>query len=643
VCNPGDTLLPGDTCLAHATSLPSGTADTDGHDTHDTGAATLPHTLGDFTATPRMFLLGGLAVIIGAVSALLAWALLRMIAFFTNVFYYQRWSFEDASPALNTLGWLAVFVPITGGLILGIMARFGSDRIRGHGIPEAIEAIMINGSRIGPRVAVLKPISSAISIGSGGPFGAEGPIIMTGGAAGSLIAQFFRFSSSERKTLMVAGAASGMAAVFSAPVAALALAVELLLFEFKPRSFVPVAVASVIAATLRRPLLGDGPIFPVPVHTAAFGGTMLTFCVLAGLAAGVLALVITWMVYAAEDAFERIPIHWMWWPAIGGVAIGLGGLIVPEALGVGYDVIAQLLSGQASMYLILGVLLVKSVIWAIPLGAGTSGGVLAPMLMMGAALGALEGRVFPDYGAGFWALIGMCAILGGTMRVPFTALLFTIELTHDVGMLLPLLVATTIAYGTTVLCMRRSILTEKISRRGYHVTREYSVDPLEILTVGEVMRTNIVALPADLGVDALRTIASGTDQSRGQHLYPVLDENDLLIAVVTRRELRERLHDPAFSGADRPLHGLMRTDPVVAHPGEPLREVVARMAETGLMSFPVVECGESGRLEGMIGLPDLLRARERQLSDERDRERWIRIRLFRDGGTIGEESSRLPA
>lgn len=267
-----------------------------------------PRDLGDFTATSRMLILAALAAVIGAVGAVLAWILLRLIDFFTNLFYYQRLSFEEASPAQNSLGWLAVFIPIIGGLILGLMARFGSDRIRGHGIPEAIEAIMINGSRIGGRVAVLKPVSSAISIGSGGPFGAEGPIIMTGGAAGSLIAQFFRFSSSERKTLMIAGAASGMAAVFAAPVAALALAVELLLFELKPRSLFPVAIASMVAATLRRPLLGDGPIFPVPPHTAMLDARMLFFCILAGFAAGALALVITWMVYAAEDAANPLDV-----------------------------------------------------------------------------------------------------------------------------------------------------------------------------------------------------------------------------------------------------------------------------------------------------------------------------------------------
>jgi chloride channel protein, CIC family len=605
----------------------------------DSERVPLPHDLRDFTATPRMLVIASLATLIGVAGAVLAWVLLKLIFLCTNIFYYQTWSFQNISPADNTLGPWAVVVPIAGGLILGVMARFGSDRIRGHGIPEAIEAIMLNGSRVGARVAVLKPISSAISIGSGGPFGAEGPIIMTGGAFGSLIAQFVRLTSQERKTLMIAGAAAGMSAVFAAPLASLGLAVELLLFELKPRSIFPVAVASIVAATLRRSMLGDGPVFPVASIAIDFDATMLFFCILAGLLGGALAMVITWMVYAAEDSFAHLPIHWMWWPAIGGVAIGIGGLIFPEALGVGYDVIADLLTGDAPMRIILGVLIVKSIIWAIPLGAGTSGGVLAPMLMMGAALGALEAQVFPAYGAGFWPLIGMTAILAGTMRVPFTALLFTFELTHvGVDALLPLMVATAVAYATTVLGMSRSILTEKISRRGFHLTREYSVDPLEVLAVREVMRTRIVALPEGLPLEELEKIAAGVDQPRGQHLYPVLTADGCLKAVVTRRELRQQLGDPEVAGRARPLEQVMHTHPVVAHPAEPLQAAVARMADTGLTSFPVVEPGEPGRLLGIVGLRDVLRARERQLSDERHRERWLRVRLFRGG----EATSTIP-
>ena len=270
------------------------------------------------------------------------------------------------------------------------MARYGSERIRGHGIPEAIEAILINGSRVDPKVALLKPLSSAISIGSGGPFGAEGPIIMTGGAVGSLIAQFFHLTSAERKTLLVAGAAAGMSATFAAPLAAVLLAVELLLFEWKPRSLIPVALASATAAAMRRYIIGLGPLFPVPPHPAFIGPQGLLGCVLAGLLAGALSALLTQAVYAAEDAFQHLPIHWMWWPAIGGLVIGVGGWMFPQALGVGYDVIGDLLQGDVGGRVILGVLIVKSVIWSVSLGSGTSGGVLAPLLMMGGALGGVE-------------------------------------------------------------------------------------------------------------------------------------------------------------------------------------------------------------------------------------------------------------
>ena len=373
--------------------------------------------LGDFTTTWRVVPISLLAAFIGVVCAFVALALLRLIGLFTNLFYFGRWNTAMVSPAGNHLGGYSVFVPIAGALIIGVMARYGSERIRGHGIPEAIESILLNGSRIEPKVAILKPLSSAISIGSGGPFGAEGPIIMTGGAVGSLIAQLFHLTSAERKTLLVAGAAGGMSATFAAPVAAVLLAVELLLFEWKPRSLIPVALASAMAAVVRRYILGFGPLFPVPVHPLFIGPKGLLGCVLVGLLAGALSALLTLSVYAAEDAFQHLKLHWMWWPAIGGLAIGLGGLVFPQALGVGYDTIGALLQGSVTTRVILGVLLVKWFIWAVSLGSGTSGGVLAPLLMMGGALGGLEAMFLPNEGAGFWPLISMGAILGGTMRL----------------------------------------------------------------------------------------------------------------------------------------------------------------------------------------------------------------------------------
>ena len=579
--------------------------------------------LGDFTATWRVVPISLAAVAIGLLSACVALALLRLIGLFTNLFFFQRWDFALVSPAGNRLGAVEILVPVAGALIVGFMARYGSDRIRGHGIPEALESILIRGSRVEPRVALLKPLSAAISIGSGGPFGAEGPIIMTGGAFGSMVAQFLKLTSAERKTLLVAGAAGGMSATFAAPVAAVALAVELLLFEWKPRSLVPVALASATAAAARRYLIGLGPLFPTPPHPLFIGPAGLLGCALAGLVAGALSAILTGAVYAAEDAFTRLPIHWMWWPALGGLVVGLGGVVFPEALGVGYDTIGALLRGQVPGRVIVGILLVKSLIWSVSLGSGTSGGVLAPLLLMGGALGGVEALILPDEGLGFWPLVSMGAILGGTMRSPFTGVIFALELTHDVNVLLPLLVSVTLAHGFTVLALRRSILTEKVSRRGYHLTREYAVDPLEILFVREVMRPNVVALPATMSLDALREA-----RARRQLLCPVVDADRRLVGVVTRGDLEHLLGVQGADGAERRLGVLVRTDPVVAYPDEPLRAVVYRMAETGLTRFPVVERGEARRLIGMVALSDLLQARVRSLEAERRRERVLPLRLL---------------
>ncbi len=572
--------------------------------------------LGDFTTTARVIPISLLAVGIGLVSTFVAWGLLRLIAFFTNAFYYGRMSTVLVSPAGNHLGWFAVLVPVGGGLVIGLMARYGSERIRGHGIPEALESILINGSKVQPRLAVLKPLSSAISIGSGGPFGAEGPIIMTGGAIGSIIAQLFHLTAAERKTLLVAGAAAGMSATFATPIAAVLLAVELLLFEWKPRSAIPVALASATAGAARRYILGLGPLFPVPQHAIFIGPQGLAGCVIAGLLAGGLSSLLTLGVYTAEDLFKKLPIHWMWWPAIGGAFVGLGGMIFPQALGVGYDTIQSLLQGDVPRAVIAGVLLVKSAIWIVSLGSGTSGGVLAPLLMMGAALGGVEAMFLPHEGAGFWPLVSMGAILGGTMRAPFTAILFALELTHDINVLLPLLVAAMLAHATTVLLLKRSILTEKAARRGFHITREYATDPLEILFVREVMRTKLVVFPEDATVEQLRHTVLREPAQRGQHLYPVVDGERRVSGVITRKQLRALTQ----SSAPETSLGHIVREPVVARPDEPLRVVVFRMAETGFTRMPVVE-NDNGKLVGMISLDDLLLARVRNLNEERHRER----------------------
>jgi CIC family chloride channel protein len=582
--------------------------------------------LGDFTATTRLLPISGLAIAIGIVAAFVALALLRLIGLFTNLFYFGRWSTAMVSPAGNHLGIYGVLVPVGGALVIGLMARYGSERIRGHGIPEAIEAILINGSRVEPKVALLKPISSAISIGSGGPFGAEGPIIMTGGAIGSMIAQLFHLTSAERKTLLVAGAAAGMSATFAAPVASVLLAVELLLFEWKPRSLIPVALASAAAAVLRRYLLGLGPLFPVPEHPLFIGLNGLLGCVLVGLLAGALSALLTMSVYAAEDAFHKLPIHWMWWPAIGGLVIGLGGLIFPQALGVGYDTIGGLLQGSVTTHVILGVLLVKWFIWAVSLGSGTSGGVLAPLLMMGGALGGLEAMFLPNEGAGFWPLISMGAVLGGTMRSPFTSIVFAFELTHDANVFLPLLIGSVIAHAFTVLTLKRSILTEKVARRGYHLSREYAVDPLEILFVREVMRTKVGVLSATSTVGEMQQ-SLRTDHRQSQRLLPVVDEDGRFVGVLTRGDIRERMEAEGETALRRRLGEVVRPDAVEAYPDESLRAVVYRMAEKGLTRMPVLERGTEKFL-GLVALDDLLKARGRNLEEERTRERTLKLRFL---------------
>ena len=608
------------------------TAENNGKPSKSLGDGTVLAKLGDFTVTPRTLSISLLAIVIGAISAVVALILLRLIGIFTNLFFFQRWGTALVSPAGNKLGLLEVIVPVIGAIIVGFMARYGSERIRGHGIPEALESILINGSKIEPKVALLKPLSSAISIGSGGPFGAEGPIIMTGGAVGSMLAQFCHLTSAERKTLLAAGAAGGMAAVFGTPVAAVLLAVELMLFEWKPRSLIPVALASATSTIFRYYLISTAVLFPTPPHNAFIGPVGFLACILVGVIAGVASMLLTMAVYASEDAFHRLPIHWMWWPAIGGLVIGIGGLIFPQALGVGYDIIGSLLAGNIPFKVILGILIVKSIIWSFSLGSGTSGGVVAPILMIGGALGGVEAIFLPNEGAGFWALISMAAVMGGTMRAPLTGVIFALELTHDVNALLPLLIAVAISYTFSVLTMRRSILTEKVSRRGYHLSSEYATDPLEIIFVREVMRTDVIALSSALSPKALaQALHDSLQNHKVQHLYPILDVTKQLVGVVTRRDLQMIAQEHHVENENLKLDDALHTQPVVAYADEPLRTVVYRMADTGFTRFPVVERDNPRHLVGIVSLQDLLKARSRNLDEERRRERVLRLQLFFPG------------
>jgi H+/Cl- antiporter ClcA/CBS domain-containing protein len=579
----------------------------------------------DFSANARLPGIAALAAGIGALSTLAAFVLLSLIHLFTNLFFFGTLSFADRSPAHNTLGVWVILVPAAGGLIVGLMARYGSEKIRGHGIPEAIEAILFGKSRMSPKVAILKPLSSGIVIGSGGPFGAEGPIIMTGGALGSLIAQCVKVTSAERKTLLVAGAAAGMTAVFGTPVAALLLAVELLLFEWRPRSFLPVALACAVAGFARAAFFGTGPLFPL--ETAPPDAMSLVSCIIAGLLSGALASGLSAALYKTEDLFGKLPIHWMWWPALGGLVVGIGGFIEPRALGVGYDVIGDLLHQHIVLQVAAAILIVKAIIWVVALGSGTSGGVLAPLLMLGAGLGTVLAHVLPGGEPALWPLVCMAATLGATLGAPLTAIVFAFGLTHDSNALLPLLAATLVAHGFATMVMRRSIMTEKIARRGYHIYREYGVDPLERHYVDEVMTRAVQTIDARLTVrDALSTFFGAAQPHRA---YPAVHEG-VLTAIVDRAALERLRGDGTNPELDAPLIDALRgSAPVVALPGETCRLVATRLAVHGLERLPVVADRDTMRLVGIVSRSDLVKPSLAYFEEEHKKERFRRVKLTR--------------
>jgi chloride channel protein, CIC family len=498
------------------------------------------------------------------------------------------------------------------------MARYGSEKIRGHGIPEAMEAILIGQSRIQPKVAVLKPLSSAISIGTGGPFGAEGPIIMTGGAIGSLFAQFFDLSSAERKTLLVAGASAGMTAVFGTPLAAILIAVELLLFEWKPRSFIPVAIACIAAMWERHLVIGAAPLFPF-AGAISLSLWAIVVWMLIGIACGLGSGLLTGMVYAAEDAFLKLPIHWMWWPVFGGLVVGIGGLFAPEALGVGYDNIRHLLAGHLATPELLRLLFVKAVIWAVALGSGTSGGVLAPLLIMGGAIGALLALVLHTGHPDLLALIGMAAMMGGTMRSPLTATAFAVELTGDFNALLPVITACIFSHGVTVLWLKRSILTEKVARRGHHVLREYNVDPFDLTPVSQVMVTEVETLRDDMPLDEVLRFFSGPEPR--YKAYPVVDADNLLVGLMTRDHALRWTREPPERAST--LGDLLQGEELlIGYPDEMVGALADRMVLSGAGRVPIVRRDEL-RLIGMVARKDLLRVRAQMMTEEQERRAYL--------------------
>jgi H+/Cl- antiporter ClcA/CBS domain-containing protein len=576
--------------------------------------------LRDFTTDVRVLLIAAIAVLVGTVALGAGIVLIDLIKLATNLSYFGRFTLADLKLENTPLGLAAVLVPVAGALVIGLMARYGSEKIRGHGIPEALEAILLGRSRLDAKVAILKPLSSAISIGTGGPFGAEGPIIMTGGAIGSLIAQALPVTDNERKTLLVAGAAAGMTTVFGTPIAAIMLAVELLLFEWTPRSFIPVAVAAIVAEVERSALHLPSPLF------AFQGGMETSFAGLAGwvaigVAGGLLSGLLTQIVYACEDFFLKLPIHWMWWPMLGGLVVGLGGLIEPNALGVGYDNIARMLDGHVLLSAALTLLVVKAIIWSVALGSGTSGGVLAPLLIIGGAMGAVLGGFLPAADPGFWALLAMAATMGGTMRAPLTATFFAVELTGNTHVLVPLITACAAAHAVTVLLMKRSILTEKIARRGLHLVREYRVDPFALTRVSEVMTTNVETVPSTMTLHGAAAFLTAPETRHPS--FPVIDGDRHVLGLIDPPQIlrwrRRGMHRNTTLG--ELLAGAKIT---LAYPDEYLEALADKLQTVNVSHLPVVS-REDSRLVGYVGWKDLMRVRSKTRAEERDRARFFHV------------------
>ncbi len=555
------------------------------------------------------------SIAIGLTAAIVAQGLLRLIGVITHLSFFGSVGWTLVDPAQNRLGPWVILIPVAGGLIVGLMARYGSPAIRGHGIPEAMEQILANRSRIPPRVLLLKPLSAAISIGTGGPFGAEGPIIATGGALGSVIGQWIQITANERKILLSAGAAAGMTAIFGTPLAALLLAIELLLFEFRPASLLPVLAACATAAVMRGAFEGFHPFFAMPALGWPAAQELLAYIPLGALI-GFAAVLITRSVYAVEDLFGHLPVHWMWWPAIGAVGVGLIGWWVPASLGVGYGNIDGALAGTLMGSTLLLLCIAKLLSWTIALGSGTSGGTLAPLMTVGACLGAMLGHachaVCPQLGlnANLAALVGMAAIFAGASRALFLSVLFALETTWQISALVPLLIGCGSAYLTSSLLMRQTIMTEKIARRGVHVPNDYQADSFAQARVRDHASDTVVALAATQSVGDVRNWLDGADPGSKHQGYPVIDDGNNVIGVVTRKDI----FTPRTSGRQL-LAEIVRGRPITISSDATLAEAMRLMATWRIGRLPVLAADGSGRLTGMLTRSDLLSAYRVHLSE----------------------------
>jgi H+/Cl- antiporter ClcA len=571
----------------------------------------------------RLMYISLLAAAIGIAVGFVAYLLFNLIGFFTNLFFFGRIAFNIPGLQDNHLGLGVIVVTVLGGLVVGLMAKYGSEKIKGHGIPEAMEAVLFNRSKIAPRVAVLKPLSAALAIGTGGPFGAEGPIIQTGGAVGSIIGQFIRTTAAERKVLLACGAAAGMAATFNTPIAAVILAIELLLFEFKSRSFIPLVIASTLSTGVHFLLMGQGPIFSVgPLDFGIPSG--LPFYLVLGVLCGGVAVGFSKALYWVEDQFERLPIDPMWWPAVAGVLLGVIGLFVPRVLGVGYNTISDILNNNLPLTLLLVIMVCKAVALVVTLGSGTSGGLLAPMFMVSAALGGafalIVNQIFPGahLDPGAYALVAMAAVFGSASRATFTFIIFAFEITRDYNAILPLMLVSVIADGIALQFMSSSIMTEKLARRGLRVRQDYEVDAADMVPVSTVMSTDEATVPQTMTVAEVidRINRHDPELTRHQALL-IVDEQRALRGLITRGDLIKAIRE---GNTDKPVIDVGAVDLVVAYPNDSVREAMLAMLQNDIGRLPVVDPNEPTKILGYLSRGGVMAAHLNRLKEEQEIE-----------------------
>lgn len=576
----------------------------------------------------RLLTISALTFVIAVLISFIAKFLVALIDLFTNISFYGTFSFEHASPANNTLGIFVILIPAAGGIIVGLMALYGSKAIRGHGIPEAMEQILTNKSRIRPSITYLKPLSAAISIGTGGPFGAEGPIIATGGALGSTIGQLLRISHHERKILLAAGATAGMSAIFGSPIAAIFLAIELLLFEFSPRSIIPVSIACITGAAGHHLLFGQAPVFAMPFIDVSNNYALASYSMI-GVIIGLLSAFVTKAVYFIEDSFEKLPVHWMWWPAIGGIAVGIVGYFAPRTLGVGYDNITDILSGTIPLKVILFLCILKFTSWAIALGSGTSGGTLAPLLTIGGATGALLGlailHFFPGSGLTIplAALVGMSAMFAGASRALLTSIIFAVETTAQSNALLPLLSACIASYFVSFFLMQNTIMTEKIARRGVKTPDSYEPDILEAITVEQVMSENETLISEE---NTIREVVEWLNKNTAYtcNYFLVVNSEGLLKGIISTAVLFSSEHN-----SGNKIGSLALSKPVIISETNSLRFAVGVMAREGVDVLPVTSEEDKNQLAGILSYKDVISAYRKNTEEYEKNDPNISIRRKR--------------